>query len=182
MEMVVSKPAPAHPMVMSKNKSKGNHLNSTANDLDKTVRGEMVILLNARLADALDLRSQVKFAHWNVKGSHFVALHELFDDVAERLDEQIDEIAERAVQLGGIALGTVRLAAGGSVISEIPYDDQDGKELIRQLVDRFGVFGKSIRAAIESAAGVGDATTSDLFTGVSRAVDKDLWFLEAHLG
>lgn len=164
-----------------KEKSKGSLL-PTANDLDKSIRQEMVELLNARLADATDLRSQVKHAHWNVKGPNFIALHELFDEIVGRLDEQADDIAERAVQLGGIAHGTIRNAAAASSIEEYPAEARDGVEHLKALVARVSAYGAAVRAAIDVAAKAGDADTSDLCTGISRTVDKDLWFLEAHLG
>ncbi len=157
-------------------------LSETANDLEKGIRKEVVELLNARLADASDLKSQVKHAHWNVKGPNFIALHELFDGIVGRLDVQADDIAERAVQLGGVALGTIRMAAGASQIEEYSAETRDGKDHVKALVDRTAVYGAAVRKAIDAAAKAGDAGTSDLFTGISRAVDKDLWFLEAHLG
>jgi len=157
-------------------------LSETANDLEKGIRKEMVELLNARLADASDLKSQVKHAHWNVKGPNSIALHELFDGIVGRLDVQADDIAERAVQLGGVALGTIRMAAGASQIEEYSAETRDGKDHVKALVDRTAVYGAAVRKAIDAAAKAGDAGTSDLFTGISRAVDKDLWFLEAHLG
>lgn len=165
-----------------KEKSKGASLLPTANDLPKSTREEVVALLNARLADVTDLRSQVKHAHWNVKGPNFIALHELFDEIVGRLDEQADDIAERAVQLGGIAPGTIRSAAAASQIAEYPANIQDGKDHLKALVERVAAYGALVRAAIETSGKAGDADTSDLFTGISRAVDKDLWFLEAHLG
>jgi starvation-inducible DNA-binding protein len=165
-----------------KEKSKGLSLLPTANDLPKTTREEVIAILNERLADATDLRSQVKHAHWNVKGPNFIALHELFDDIVDHLDEQADDLAERAVQLGGIAPGTVRSAAAASQIAEYPADIQDGNDHLKALVVRVAAYAALIRAAIEIAGQAGDAATSDLFTGIARAVDKDLWFLEAHLG
>lgn len=165
-----------------KEKSKGASLLPTSHDLPKSTREEVVAVLNARLADATDLRSQVKHAHWNVKGPNFIALHELFDEIVDHLDEQVDDIAERAVQLGGIASGTVRTAAAASQIPEFPNDIQSGKDHLNALVERVAVYAALVRADIDSTGKAGDAGTSDLFTGISRAVDKDLWFLEAHLG
>lgn len=174
----------AHLWGMSKktNAAKSLRLNKTQNDLPEKTRAAVVALLNARLADAADLKSQVKQAHWNVKGQNFIALHELFDDLAGRLEEQIDDLAERAVQLGGTATGTVRMAAAASTLPEFPTDIRDGIAHVQALVDRYAIYGKASRAAIDSSDQAGDADTADLFTGISRAVDKDLWFLEAHLG
>jgi starvation-inducible DNA-binding protein len=137
--------------------------------------------LNARLADATDLKSQVKQAHWNVKGPQFLPLHELFDDIAGRLDAQIDEIAERAVQLGGTAHGTIRMAAMASSLPEYPENPATGLDHATAIADRLAAYGASLRAAIETSAGLGDADTSDMFTGFSREADKDLWFVESHL-
>jgi len=163
-------------------KSKGVALHPTANDLNKSVREQMVALLNARLADVTDMKSQVKNAHWNVKGPDFIALHELFDQVVGRLDIQADDIAERVAQLGGIAMGTIRRAAAASQIEEYPAEIRDGKDHVRALVARMSAYGALVRKAIDEAEKAGDADTTDIFTTVSRAVDKDLWFIEAHLG
>lgn len=141
----------------------------------------MISLLNARLADAADLKMQMKQAHWSVKGSDFIQLHELFDQVAARVDVQVDDIAERAVQLGGVALGTTRLAAAASTLPEYPFDLNDGIAHAGAVADRLGLYGACLRDAIEKATDAGDLGTADLFTAISREVDKDLWFVEAHL-
>lgn len=153
----------------------------TKNDLSESVRTEMIALLNARLADAVDLFTQVKQAHWNVKGPHFIGLHELFDDVAEGVEEYTDLIAERAIQLGGVALGTSRVAAASSCLNEYPLDISSGADHVAALATALSTFGKGVRAGIEAASTAGDADTSDLFTEVSRGIDKHLWMVEAHL-
>ncbi|MEP6940503.1 MAG: DNA starvation/stationary phase protection protein Dps [Rudaea sp.] len=153
----------------------------TRNDLKLKLRDSMVALLNAQLSDTLDLYTQVKQAHWNVKGPHFIALHELFDKLAEDLEGPVDDIAERVTSLGGVALGTARIAAGASRLKELPHDGLDGLKAVALLADRFATLGASTRAAIGAAGDAGDADTSDLFTGISRGLDKALWFLEAHL-
>ena len=153
---------------------------NTQNDLPAKVRQEVVNLLNKHLADVVDLGSQAKQAHWNVKGPNFIALHELFDEVAEELEEFTDEIAERAVELGGIALGTARIAARSSRLSEYPPEISAGTEHVRALSAALAAFGKSIRAAIDVATELKDADTADLFTGVSRGMDKLLWKVEVH--
>jgi starvation-inducible DNA-binding protein len=156
-------------------------MNPTRNNLPATVREQIVPLLNARLADVSDLKSQVKQAHWNVKGPHFFQLHELFDGIAGRLDAQIDDIAERAVQLGGTALGTLRLAAAASTLPEYPTGLTDGLAHAAAIADRLAAYGAALRAAIDESAALGDADTADMFTGFSREADKDLWFVESHL-
>jgi starvation-inducible DNA-binding protein len=152
----------------------------TQNDLPERVRIEAIALLNQQLADALDLHLQAKQAHWNVRGPNFIALHELFDEVVEELGEHADDIAERAVQLGGTAYGTARTAAKRSRLDEYPLEISAGKDHVAALSAALARFGKSTRAAIDAAAALGDADTADLFTEVSRGVDKLLWKVEAH--
>ena len=153
---------------------------NTQNDLPERVRVEAITLLNQQLADALDLHLQAKQAHWNVKGPNFIALHELFDEVEEELEEHADDIAERAVTLGGTAFGTVRTAATRSRLAEYPLHIHLGAEHVAALSAALAQFARSTRAAIDFAAELGDADTADLFTGVSRSVDKLLWKVEAH--
>jgi starvation-inducible DNA-binding protein len=152
----------------------------TLNDLPERVRVEAIALLNQQLADALDLHLQAKQAHWNVKGPNFIALHELFDEVEEELEEHADDIAERAVALGGTAYGTARTTAKRSRLAEYPLEISAGKDHVAALSAALAAFGKSARAAIDAAAALGDADTADLFTEVSRSVDKLLWKVEAH--
>ena len=154
----------------------------TRNDLPAENREKLVALLNARLADTLDLYSQVKQAHWNVKGPDFIQLHELYDMVAETVLPFVDDIAERATALGGLATGTVRMAAEASELDEYPLDGTDGQETVRLVADRLAAYGALVREAIETAdSELGDMDTADLFTDVSRAIDKHLWFVESHL-
>lgn len=153
----------------------------TRNTLPASVRTKVCSLLNVRLADAVDLCTQCKQAHWNVKGPSFIALHELFDDVYEEAEKAVDDIAERIVQLGGVAEGTARTAAKLSALKEFPRTALSGDEACEALADRLAEFGTLVRDAIEAADKAGDADTADLFTGVSRATDKSLWFVESHL-
>jgi starvation-inducible DNA-binding protein len=156
-------------------------MTSTRIDLPAKARTAATKLLNARLADALDLEAATKQAHWNVKGPHFIALHKLFDELHSNVEEHVDTIAERVTALGGVAHGTVQAAARASSLEPYPEDISDGRAHLEALADRLADFGKKARAAIAQAAALGDADTSDLFTAVSRDVDKYLWFLEAHL-
>ncbi len=153
----------------------------TQNSLRKQTRRAMIELLNQQLADAIDLGLQAKQAHWNVKGPHFIGLHELFDKTAEKIEEFIDGIAERAVKLGGVALGTVQVVAKNSRLPAYSLSISSGKEHVTELSKVLAKFGATTRAAIDRAAKAGDADTADLFTEVSRGVDKLLWFVEAHL-
>jgi len=152
----------------------------TRNDLGAKVRAGAVDLLNQQLADALDLALQAKQAHWNVKGPNFIALHELFDEAVEELFEHADDLAERAVELGGTALGTARIAAKTSRLSEYPLDAHSGRDPVEALSAAMARFGASARAGIDAASTLPDADTADLFTEISRGVDKLLWKVEAH--
>lgn len=153
----------------------------TRNDLPTDVRSRMIALLNQQLADTFDLLSQTKQAHWNVKGPRFIALHEMFDDFAEGLEGYVDEIAERVTALGGYAMGTLRMAAKASSLPEYPTDVIGDMDHVRALAERYAALAASTRRAIDTAAEAGDQDTADLFTEVSRSLDKWLWFLEAHL-
>src|SRR3984893_8671321 len=150
-------------------------------DLSEKIRRNVIVILNDRLADAIDLQSQVKQAHWNVKGPNFIALHELFDKISDLFLEQIDEIAERVTSLGGTAEGTVTVAAKRSKLKKYALRMTAGKDSLLYFSPQPSVFGKSVRAAIDDTNKLGDLDTADLFTGISREVDKYLWFLEAHL-
>lgn len=150
-------------------------------DLPEPAREKLVGLLNDRLADSLDLYSQLKQAHWNVKGMDFIQLHELYDDVAESVLEYVDEIAERATALGGLAHGTARMAAAASRLDEYPLDAVAGPDTVAVVADRLADFGAAAREGIDAATDLGDQDTADLFTEVSRGIDKHLWFVEAHL-
>jgi starvation-inducible DNA-binding protein len=153
----------------------------TRNDLAAEVRQRVVDLLNQRLAETLDLYTQCKHAHWNVKGERFFQLHELFDQLAKDVFGFIDEIAERATALGGYAKGTVRMASAGSQLIEFPADAVDGQQCLEVLIERFARYAADNRRAIDTAQNEDDMATADLLTEVARAIDKDLWFLEAHV-
>jgi starvation-inducible DNA-binding protein len=152
----------------------------TENDIPKPARTELNELINQRLADVIDLQMQLKQAHWNVKGPHFIGLHELFDKIAEEVEGYGDMIAERIVQLGGIAQGTVRAAAARSRLEEYPPAIADGSAHVEAVARALSTFGREARASIDEANTLEDADTADLFTEVSRGIDKWLWFVEAH--
>ena len=155
---------------------------NTKNDLSEATRGKVVELLNARLADCIDLQTQIKHAHWNVKGPNFIALHELFDKINEEVEDYVDEIAERAVQLGGIAQGTTRMVAKRSSLPEYPANVVDGRSHVEALSSALAAFGKSARRAIDTADALSDLDTADEATSRPRGgIDKWLWFVEAHL-
>jgi starvation-inducible DNA-binding protein len=153
----------------------------TRNDLPSNARSAMIALLNARLVDAIDLRLALKQAHWNIKGPNFIALHEMLDAMQQRVDVFADEIAERGVALGGVVAGTTQAVADGSKLAAYPAEIIAEADHLKALADRLATFGKLAREAIDAADDAGDKDTADLFTAVSRQVDKDLWFIEAHL-
>lgn len=150
-------------------------------DIEESSREKLVDLINQQLADTYDLYSQAKQAHWNVKGTDFFQLHELFDTVAEAVHPFVDVMAERATSLGGVAMGTVRMAAKASRLKEYPTGATSGKEHLESVRDRLAAVAASNRKAIEQASKLEDPTTEDMFTEVSRVVDLQLYFVEAHL-
>jgi len=153
----------------------------TSNDLPKDVRAQVVGLLNDRLADAIDLETQTKQAHWNVKGPQFIALHKLFDEVHDAVEEYVDLLAERVVQLGGIAEGTVQMVAERTELTDYPRQIVDGAEHVNALAGALAEFGTRIRRAIDETDDLGDADSQDICIEISRGIDKWLWFVEAHV-
>lgn len=155
-------------------------LSHTRNSLPKKTRSEMTALLQARLADSIDLMMQAKQAHWNLKGPHFFSLHGVFDKVYSDTGGYVDLIAERIVQLGGIAQGTIRSAAKTSGMPEYSLEISSGHKHVAELAHALAFYGEMIRKAITLSTEFGDAGTADLFTQVSRGTDTNLWFVEAH--
>ncbi|REJ75620.1 MAG: DNA starvation/stationary phase protection protein Dps [Acidobacteria bacterium] len=156
-------------------------MHETKIDIKKETREEVIEMLNARLSDSIDLKSQAKQAHWNVKGASFIALHELFDQVADEVENYTDMIAERVTILGGTAEGTVRVSAEKSSLKQYPMEITDGRDHVDALSAALAAFSEATRANIDDAEEAGDAVTADLFTEVARGIDKQLWFVEAHL-
>ena len=155
-------------------------MHKTRIDIPEKARRKLVDLLNARLADAIDLQLSAKHAHWNVKGPHFISLHQLFDGLAGALGGPIDDIAERITTLGGTADGTIGLVARRTALDPYPPEIVTGTSHLETLAGTVAAFGRSLRKAITQAARLGDDDTADLLTGVSREADKQLWLLEAH--
>jgi starvation-inducible DNA-binding protein len=154
-------------------------LNPTGTSVPLKAREASVALLNQMLADLGDLYSQTKQAHWNVRGKNFYSHHLLFDAVAETAEAHWDDVAERAIQLGGYARGTSRMTAKATSLPEWPEDLATEAEFVKALTERFTLVANSIRAAIDASGKLGDADTADLFTEISRELDKSLWMLEA---
>lgn len=152
----------------------------TKNDLPEDKRVEVIGLLNQRLAEAIDLQTQCKQAHWNVKGPSFIGLHKLFDDVNEDVEGYVDLIAERVVQLGGVAEGTIGAVETRSKLPDYPIGIATGPEHVAALSDALGAFGRTARITIEEMNELEDSGSADLLTEISRGVDKWLWFVEAH--
>src|SRR6202142_2735886 len=152
----------------------------TKNDIPEKHRSELNALMNLRLASGVDLQMQIKQAHWNVKGPSFIALHELFDQADEAVESYVDMIAERIVQLGGIAEGTVRMAASRTRLAEYPLAIAEGMAHVEAVARALSTFGQEARTTINEADELDDADTADLFTEISRGIDKWLWFVEAH--
>ena len=165
---------------LAQDAARGTLLYATKNPLAADIRARAVELLNARLADCVDLQSQCKQAHWNVKGPQFIGLHKLFDDIYEEMGEYVDLIAERVVQLGGIAEGTVRVASQRSSLTEYPLVLSSGEDHVNALSDVLAQFSGKVREAIEELDKLEDPDSADILTEVSRGVDKWLWFVEAH--
>src|ERR1700712_5734175 len=156
-----------------------NH--QTKNNLKSNAKSVAIGLLNARVADCIDLALLTKQAHWNLKGRQFIGVHEMLDGFRTLVDGYVDTMAERAVQLGGTALGTTQTTAKGTTLPPYPVDIYSIPDHLHALIDRYGKAANNIRASIDQAAESGDADTADIFTEVSRGLDKALWFLEAHV-
>ena len=150
-------------------------------DLPEDLRAKVAGILNRTLAATLDLKTQTKQAHWNVKGMNFYQLHLLFDEMATELEEYTDMVAERITALAGTAMGTARTAAAESILPEYTFEAVSGAEHVTVLADRYALYAKHVRESIDATEELGDADTADLYTEISRTIDKRLWFLEAHI-
>lgn len=156
-------------------------LRPTRIDMPSEIRLDVVMRLNQTLACTVDLRSQVKQASWNIKGKDFASLHALFATIATELEVYSDLVAERIAVLGGIVMGTARIAALQSELPEYPSTLVEGNAHVLALVERFAHYAKMTRSAITLATDVEDAGSAAVYTDISRGVDKQLWILEAHL-
>lgn len=154
---------------------------STRIDIPAKDRGPLIELINQQLANLSDLYTQTKYSHWNVRGDHFIMLHKLFDELSESVEDAVDTVAERASSLGGVARGTARMAAEHSTLDEFPEGVFKDMEVVSALADRYAQTGKEVRDAIGQSDDLDDSATADMFTSVSRMLDKSLYFLEAHL-
>jgi starvation-inducible DNA-binding protein len=155
-------------------------INTLKSDLSENIRNSAIGLLQPRLSDAIDLTSQAKQAHWTVTGANFIAMHELFDRIASEIGGFSDLIAERISSLGGQVEGTARTAAERSSLPKYPLNITNSSAHVEALSTALAIFGGSVRPAIDTASDIGDQATADIFTEISRGVDKLLWFLQAH--
>jgi starvation-inducible DNA-binding protein len=170
----------ATPRPGARTRSDSPRLFRTKNDVPAATRVEVVGLLNQRLADCIDLQAQCKQAHWNVKGPNFVALHKLFDEVNGGVEQYVDLIAERVVQLGGVAEGTVQVVADRTRLTDYPLTLITGEQHVAALSDALATFGRTARIGIDEMDDLGDKDSADILTEISRGIDKWLWFVEAH--
>jgi starvation-inducible DNA-binding protein len=157
------------------------HNHKTRNDLDDNAKKASIDILNARLADAIDLALITKQAHWNLKGPRFIMIHEMLDGFRDQIDEHVDTMAERVAQLGGTALGTSQVVASTTTLKPYPTDIYKIEDHLAALIDHYASVANACRRAIDDTDEAGDADTADIFTAVSRELDKSLWFLEAHV-
>jgi len=150
--------------------------------LPEQARRESIRRLNRALADTVVLLTQTRYAHWNVRGPQFYQLHELFEDLAEELEDHTDLIGERITALGGQALGAARMATENSRVQPLPRSTVDGMTLLDLLADRLAVHDANLFRGVEAATHAGDIDTADLLNEISRTVGTYLWFMEAHFG
>ncbi len=153
----------------------------TRNNTDSNAKKVSIEALNARLADGIDLALAIKQAHWNLKGPQFIGIHLMLDGFRAEISGFNDKVAERAVQLGGTALGTAQIVADKTKLPAYPTGIYAIADHVAALIDSYAAYANEVRENIDETDEAGDADTADLFTEVSRAVDKHLWFLEAHV-
>jgi starvation-inducible DNA-binding protein len=165
---------------MSKPHTAGR-MHETQNNMPTNAKTVAMALLNARLADAIDLALITKQAHWNLKGRQFIGIHEMLDGFRDAIDEFTDTMAERVVQLGGTAFGTSQAVVAATTVKPYPTDIYAVPDHLHALIAAYSTVANNVRTSIDQADEAGDADTADIFTEVSRGLDKQLWFLEAHL-
>lgn len=166
---------------MAKSDEKAAKRLPTRNDVPDNAKKVSINVLQGCLVDSVDLYNATRQAHWNVKGPHFGELHRLFEEFYTALQTSSDDLAERIVQLGGTANGTTQVLAQQTRLEPYPTDLYAGMDHVRALTDRYAKVAKALREGIDQTDEAGDADTADLLTEQSRAVDKMLWMLEAHL-
>ncbi|MFC0266731.1 DNA starvation/stationary phase protection protein Dps [Kushneria aurantia] len=163
------------------NRKAATRLYPTRNDIPEKQREQIVALMNARLAELIDLSLVIKQVHWNLKGLQFIGVHEMLDGFRAGIDGHVDEVAERLVQLGGTALGTTQSVSQNTSLEPYPTNIHKVVDHLKALADHYAATGAAVRKSIDDTSELGDEDTSDLLTGVSRTLDSNLWFIEAHL-
>jgi starvation-inducible DNA-binding protein len=156
-------------------------MNTPSIALEGNAKSAVIDILNARLADAIDLSLIIKQAHWNLKGREFIAVHEMLDPMRAAVDTHVDIIAERIAQLDGIALGTSQIVAQSTRLDAYPTDIRKIPDHLAALADRFATLANQVRDDIDNTDEAGDADAADILTAFSRELDKDLWFIKSHL-
>ena len=149
--------------------------------LKSNAKSAVIDILNARLADAIDLALITKQAHWNLRGPDFIAIHEMLDPMRAAIDEHVDTIAERVAQLDGIALGTSQVVAKSSTLAAYPTDIRKTRDHLAALAERYAALANQVRQDIDATDEAGDADAADILTAFSRELDKNLWFIKSHL-
>lgn len=156
-------------------------MHKSRNGLPEKTRIELVNALNKTLATTTDLMIQLKHAHWNVKGPEFIALHKMFDEIAEEVENHVDVVAERITALGGTAFGTLQSAAQNTELKPYPTDVFQAKKHLELLAHNFAITSELCRKNIDFSEELDDMATNDLYIDLVRMLDKNLWFIEAHL-
>lgn len=151
-----------------------------ASGIDDDTAKKMSDLLNANLANVIDLTLDGKQCHWNLQGNGFIGVHQLLDDTADRIREVSDALAERIVILGGEPDGRATRVVKDTILEPYPIDIATVPEHVRALTSRYKQVAAKLREAIDTASEAGDEDTADLFTEASRVIDKDAWFIGAN--
>lgn len=168
-------------MTSQANNASGIRSHQTRNDTKGNAKQVAIQTLQARLVDGIDLALDIKQAHWNLKGPEFIGIHTMLDGFRTEIDEFNDSVAERITQLGGTARGTTQAVAAESKLAAYPVDIYAIGDHLAALIDRYAAYANAVRTNIDETDEAGEPDTADLFTEISRAVDKQLWFLEAHV-